>query len=558
MGSVQHWSPRATFVVVAASAATFALPSPATAANSIFWGTETEPTIAFANLDGSGGANIATPGATVNEVFGTAIDSRTGKVYWAGFGGTISSANLNGSSAGNLSITGTTVSEPLGIAIDPEAGKLYWANSGNDTIAYANLDGSGGGTINTTGATVENPAGVAVDPAEGKVYWANFKPGAGSIAYANLNGTGGGMVSTLGAPPEGPEGVAVDPVGKRIYWGNYSAAPATIGFANLDNTGGGTLVTTGATVESPAGIAIDPVAGRLYWANSTGPVGGISYANLNDSGGGGNLATGSATADDPAFPSLLEAPTGEGAPAISSGVQTLVASPGGSPQAGVGAPLICSQGSWGPDVVSEFYFRAPEGFTYSWQLNGGEVAGATGPTFTPTLPGSYTCRVSATNYAGSTTQTSAPVPVRAISVPPSPSAPVITNARESASRWREGKKLAEISGKRHKKLPLGTTFSFTLNEAAAVTLSFKQSFLGRSVGHKCAAKTRQNAKRKSCKRLLARGGLSFEGHSGANKVVFQGRMSRSQRLKPGRYMLVITATVGGLSTSTAFRFTIVK
>ncbi|MDE3069297.1 MAG: hypothetical protein KGJ43_01040 [Acidobacteriota bacterium] len=66
------------------------------AASSIYWGTETEPTLAFANLDGSGGANIATPGATVNNITGVAIDAATGKVYWANHGANkISFANLD-------------------------------------------------------------------------------------------------------------------------------------------------------------------------------------------------------------------------------------------------------------------------------------------------------------------------------------------------------------------------------------------------------------------------------------------------------------------------------
>lgn len=548
MRRVRHWRLRGALAVAVAFAATPI--SSSLAANSIYWGTETESTLAFANLDGSGGASIATPGATTGLILGTAIDARTGKIYWINFGGTISYANLNGSGAGNLTISGTTVSEPWGITIDPEAGKLYWANTGNDTIGYANLDGSGGGTLNTGGEPVENPEGLAVDPAEGRIYWTNAHT---QIAYANLNGSGGGLVTTLGAPPEGAQGVAVDPVGRKVYWANYSAG--TIGFADLNGSGAGLLDTAGAKVESPAGVAIDPVAGRVYWTNSTNPGGGVSYANLNDTGGGGNLVTGLAGVDDPAFPSLLEAPTGEGAPAISSGLQTAV--PAALSVAGIGTPLICSQGSWASDVASEFFFRAPQTFSYSWQLDGVDIAGANAAAFTPALGGGYTCRVTATNYAGSTAQTSAPVFVLTKAVPPPPPAPVITSARESASKWREGRKTAQISAKRHKRPPIGTTFTFTLNEPAAVSFRFKQSVTRRKVGHRCVAKTRKNAKRRSCKRTLERGALSFEGHAGSNRVVFQGRTSRSKKLPLGRYTLVITATAGH-SASTTLTFTIVK
>jgi PKD repeat protein len=44
-------------------------------------------------------------------------------------------------------------------------------------------------------------------------------------------------------------------------------------------------------------------------------------------------------------------------------------------------------------------------------LNGSNIA--TGPTFTPTQAGDYTCTVTATNQAGSTSQTSSVKQVKA-------------------------------------------------------------------------------------------------------------------------------------------------
>ena len=56
------------------------------------------------------------------------------------------------------------------------------------------------------------------------------------------------------------------------------------------------------------------------------------------------------------------------------------------------------------------------------------------------------------------------------------------------------------------------------------------------------------------------GTLRFRAHAGANKVRFQGRISRTRKLKPGRYTLVITATstTGPQSTPKTLTFTIVK
>ena len=54
--------------------------------------------------------------------------------------------------------------------------------------------------------------------------------------------------------------------------------------------------------------------------------------------------------------------------------------------------------------------------------------------------------------------------------------------------------------------------------------------------------------------------LAFNAHAGTNKVRFQGRLSRSKKLKPGRYLLTITATdsAGNRSAPKGTRFTIVR
>jgi hypothetical protein len=270
------------------------------------------------------------------------------------------------------------------------ADAVYWGNAFDaNKISFANLDTSAGGDLATTGATVAGPAGVAIDPAAGRIYWANF---GGQISFANLDGTGGGDLATTGATVNGPFGVAVDRAAGRIYWAN-SAGANKISFAKLDGSGGGgDLATTGATVNAPIGVAIDPAAGRIYWANFNGNK--ISFANLNGTGGG-DLATFAATVSKPLFPALLRAPSGAGAPAISGG-------------SALGSTLACSRGSWAPDLVGSFLYRAPRGFAFRWLRDGSQIAGATQSSITASSPGDYRCRVTATNHAGSASQTSAP------------------------------------------------------------------------------------------------------------------------------------------------------
>jgi hypothetical protein len=142
--------------------------------------------------------------------------------------------------------------------------------------------------------------------------------------------------------------------------------------------------------------------------------------------------------------------------------------------------------------------------------------------------------------------------------PPPPRPPTITAVSQSVATWREGDKLAEFSTTGTKPL-VGTAFSLVLDEQATVSFSFTQRVTGDKVGRECVAKSRKNAKRAACAYSVTVGTLSFTGHSGVNKVGFQGRISRSKKLKPGRYTLIITSTsAAGLhSTPVSLSFTIV-
>ncbi len=223
----------------------------------------------------------------------------------------------------------------------------------------------------------------------------------------------------------------------------------------------------------------------------------------------------------------------------------------------VGTPQVCNLpwSAWGSVQPSPTLF----GFDgYRWLLGGSPIA--TGQSYTPTLAQvgqSLACSETVT-YANPflVTASAASLPVTVIAPPPT-----ITAAHESASVWREGGKLAQISRRRKApKLPLGTTFSFALNEPASVSFSFTQQVTGSSVDHRCVARTRRNARHRTCRRTVTAGRLSFAGQTGANQVVFQGRVSARTKLAPGRYTLVILATnsLGLASAPASLGFTIRK
>jgi len=181
--------------------------------------------------------------------------------------------------------------------------------------------------------------------------------------------------------------------------------------------------------------------------------------------------------------------------------------------------------SSGPSAVAAAIGGLAPGTTYHFRLvaeNSGGVAYGGDQTFTASTTDAITTAPA---------QPSSPSP-------PAPSEtslpPAVQHARQSTTRWREGNRLARIS---RAKTPTGTTFWFSLNEPATVTFSFTERVSG----------------------TVTAGTLTFKGHSGTNKVAFQGRISPVKKLKPGRYTVVITATnaAGVRSAPKSLSFTIV-
>ena len=377
---------------VLVGAACFA--SPARGADRIYWAnspsTPADHSISFAKLDGTGGGNVTTTGATLDGPYGVGLDPAAGRVYWVNTNANrISFARLDGSGGGgDLNTSGATINGPRGVAVDHLGGRIYWANYDGSKISFANLDGSGGGDINTGSATVNAPIGVAVDRTGGRIYWANSSGAA--ISFADLDGSGGGDINTNGAStPANAHGVALDLGAGRIYWADNAGMSAKISYARLDGTGGADVPVVGAPVTQPVGVTLDTAAGRIYWAN----LNKIAFAAL-DGSGGGELNTTGATASSTAMPALLERPSGVAPPAITGGVPR-------------GSTLSCSNGDWAADLVHELRYLAPTSFGFQWSRDGAEIAGATSNSILAGSPGTYVCRVTATNEAGSTLQTSA-------------------------------------------------------------------------------------------------------------------------------------------------------
>jgi hypothetical protein len=367
---------------VACALGTLAFLAPAaSAADSVYWAAGGAGSVRVGNLDGSGSAANVITGLT--GPLAVAVNPAAGKIY-ASDNNRIRVANLNGTGLSDL-FTGVLA---YNVAIDAVAGKIYFADSSGGKIQVGNLNGSGSPTTLFSGEG--DVHGVAIDPAAGKIYWASFA--SSSIRVGNINGTG--SPTNLFSDANNPVDVAVDSAAGKIYWSDFNGGAINVGNAN--GTGSPSVLFPGGG--SSWGVAIDPGAGKIYWSDSSNGI--IHAGDLNGTGSASSLFTGE---NGPRTLSLLRSPVGAGTPLITGGST-------------IGSALVCSQGSWATDLVGAFLYRAPRSFTYQWSLAGAPIHGpaSASSTYTPTAPGSYSCRVTATNQAGSTSQTSAPLTVTSV------------------------------------------------------------------------------------------------------------------------------------------------
>lgn len=385
---------RATAAALAVSCALLAVPAAAPAADAVYWTNSEGQPISFSNLDGSGAGNLALSGVISSFPAGLALDPADGKVFFTNVGTEgIFWAYLDGSGGGQINTAPVSLGEPVGIAVDRAAGRVYWSDHVQDRIGYASLDGGGGAILNTAGATIDEPNRLALDPAAGRLYWANFKLGLPKVSYANLNGTGGDDISKSLVPNNGT-GVALDPRSGRVFW---SVLNGTIESSALDGSGTAKLNLLGATPpEAMRSIAIDLETNRAFWTEEQ-VKSKISFANLSG-GGGGDMSTAGANLKSPSSVAILRGPAAASLPSISGPLRA-------------GSTLTCSQGGWAADAPASLFYRAPQRFAFQWLKGGSPIAGSTQPTLTPANSGTYSCAVTATNFAGSASQTSAAVSI---------------------------------------------------------------------------------------------------------------------------------------------------
>jgi streptogramin lyase len=445
----------------------------------------------------------------------------------------------------------TVASEPEDIVLGPD-GNLWFIEANGNKIGR--ITPSGAITEFPIPTTESRPQAIAAGP-DGNLWFTEYK--ADQI----------GRITPSGAITEFPI-----PTAKSGPWGVAPGSDGNVWFTEFNQDQIGRITPSGTVTEFPiptpksfpGNIAPGPDGNLWFTEFSAGKVGRITPSGAitefqlsNAESKPSGIAPG---ADGNMW--FVEA-KGDKIGQIGAGVSGASAAPpvvSGDAQAGTAQLCNAAWATWAsqPPSASLFGFDG-----YSWQLDGAQVA--TGQSYTPTADQAgheLSCAETVTYPMLDVTAVAASSPTTVLA----PAPPAITEAHESASTWREGDGLARISRVGPKRLPgrrrlppRGTTLSFLLSESASVSFSFTQRLSGREAGNTCVATSRTNAKRRRCERTATVGKLSFAGRLGADKVVFQGRLSRSKRLKPGRYTLLIVATnsEGARSAPASLSFTIV-
>lgn len=372
--------------------ALIALALPATsAAHNIYWSDSGSGQLRLGNLSGGAATTLLEGEQGPGSI---ALNPAAGRIYWAdATTGQIRVGNLVGGGAAQTLYTEPEGAKPVGIAINAAAGKLYWTDEANGEIRSGSITGEGAAQTLFTEPEGAKPVGIAINAAAGKLYWTD--EGNGEIRAGGL--AGAGTPETLRTEPSGakPSGIAIVASKSELYWTDSGSDEIRAG-----GLGHGAAKTVYKEPEgsAPRGIAVNTATGQLYWADSgsgtsgsgtSGP-GTIRIGYLAGSGAPGTLFEGES---GPGFPVLLLSPSGNGIPSISG-------------QRRVGQTLTCGNGKWAANLPGSGFYEAPQSFAYQWLLNGSPISGATAATLATASAGSYVCEVTATNAAGSATQTS--------------------------------------------------------------------------------------------------------------------------------------------------------
>jgi uncharacterized delta-60 repeat protein len=267
-------------------------------------------------------------------------------------------------------------------------------------------------------------------------------------------------------------------------------------------------------------------------------------------GSGGSVMTALGDGDDVAASAIALQPDGRivvaGHATDSGGTNLVVAryNPDGSPDAGfgTGGASLVPLGDEGTAEANGLALQADRAVVTGYASDAGTLK---------------------TVLAGLTLSDPAPPPVGGPPPPPGGGpAPDITPPTLTASlthrRFRAGKGRSAFGARKKKRAPIGTTFRYTISEAARVTIRIERALRGVKRGKRCV-KPKRGVRGKRCTRYVRVGQLVRESPKGKSRVKFNGRIKR-KALKRGPYRAVLRAVdaAGNKSPVRRLKFKVVR
>lgn len=218
--------------------------------------------------------------------------------------------------------------------------------------------------------------------------------------------------------------------------------------------------------------------------------------------------------------------------------------------------------AWQPTACSFGISPAPAGvstFPCAQQLAVGGTPAAVSATALGLTPDTtYTVTLTAATVQGSSsgsavTFTTPPQPIGSAPNPGGSNAgPVVSALTLSPTRFRGGTHAAALAKHARKRIPVGTTISFTLSQAATVTLAFQRAQPGVSSAGRCLAPSPKRRHGRRCTRYTTvHGSLSIATPAGADHIGFDGLLAGGAKLVPSNYRLVLSASDATGATTAA-------
>jgi hypothetical protein len=122
--------------------------------------------------------------------------------------------------------------------------------------------------------------------------------------------------------------------------------------------------------------------------------------------------------------------------------------------------------------------------------------------------------------------------------PPDTTRPVVSSLSATPRKFR-----VDRSGAAERAVSAaakGTTFKYSLSEAARVLFKVERALPGRRAGRKCVKQTARNRGKRRCTRYVLFGRFAVIGPAGAASHHFRGRIGR-RAMKPGAYRTTLVA-----------------